>query len=165
MGLVVEVIAAVVCPRRPAVVVDCERIHSRIAESKSQLLIERMEPPDVGEDHRARCVNDVGRRTEGDEPISIACFEDEPSSPPCAASHGAQWGSGGGLMAHAHLLLNLGTEGGLIGSNMTGGIMPLVSAHRRDLAVRQLAFQEGRAWGCALLEPSLDMIGQASGHP
>ena len=51
--LMVEVAAAAPGPCRPAVVVEGQRMHSRIAEPKRQLLIERMQPSDVGQDHHA----------------------------------------------------------------------------------------------------------------
>jgi hypothetical protein len=101
----VEVAAAAPGPCRPAVVVEGQRMHSGIAEPKRQLLIERMQPPDVGQDHHAWGVENLGRGAERGEPVSVARLKDDPSSPSRAARHGRHRRARGRSMAHAQVLL------------------------------------------------------------
>jgi hypothetical protein len=93
-------------------------MHSGIVEPKHQLLIERMQPPDVGQDHHPWGVDDSGRGHERGEPVAVARLKDDPSSAPRAARHGRYRRVRGGLMTHAQVLLAT-TRNGLVGSRVT----------------------------------------------
>src|SRR5918994_4283362 len=101
----VEVAATAPGPCRPAVVVQGQRMHAGITEPKRQLLIERMQPSDVGQDHHAWGVEDLGRSAERGEPVAVAGLKDDPSSPSRAARHRRHRRASGGPMAHAQVLL------------------------------------------------------------
>jgi SAM-dependent methyltransferase len=114
----VEVAAAAPGPCRPAVVVEGQRMHAGITEPKCQLLIERMQPSDVGQDHHAWGVEDLGRSAERGEPVAVAGLKDDPSSPSRAARHRRHRRASGGPMAHAQVLLAT-TRNRLVSSRIT----------------------------------------------
>jgi hypothetical protein len=162
---VVEVAAAAPGPRRPAVVVQGQRVHAGVAEPKYQLLVERMQPPDVGQDYHAWGVDEIGRGTERREPVSVAGLKDDPSSASRAARHRRHRRASAGRMAHAQVSSPLqGMDSSVPGSHPTvraGTCSPLSGA--RGSAAGWLGFGDPEAACVEHPFPRWDAVGETLG--
>ena len=74
---VVEVVGLLLESPCPAEVVHRGRVNAGLSEPDSQVLVERMETSDVGEDHDPRRVGIGRQRRERVEPVAVRSLKDQ----------------------------------------------------------------------------------------
>ncbi len=84
----VEVLTPIVETRGASEVVHRRRVHAGLREARREILVERMQPADVGQDHDAGRVG-VGRASaERVEPVAVGRLEDQALAPGDARTPG-----------------------------------------------------------------------------
>ena len=78
VGRVVEVLAAPGVARGPAEVVDGQGVDAALREAQGQLLVERMEAADVGQDHDAGAGRFGRSRPEGGQAVAVGGRQGQP---------------------------------------------------------------------------------------
>ena len=77
MRHVLEVVVALLDAGGAPEVVDRDRGVPALGEAERELLVEAVEPADVGQDHDPGAARLVGRRREGGEPVAVVRLEHE----------------------------------------------------------------------------------------